>query len=177
MPDTPTKRIDQVKEWVDNATSVTVEVFTTASSHVVAVAKSIVPTVGAIPMLSASKPQLSKALIKKGDEGALYAIEATFAEDATFLALARAEASAGRRRVAAALCKEFILAMPNPTQAEIKVSLMATLTVLLAKARKEAAATAAAAPDSTLSPISLYRRGIGLMKTTSDKSIELTSNV
>ena len=49
----------------------------------------------------------------------------------------------GKRRAAEALIKNFILALPSPTEAEIKMSLSATLTVLAAAAKKKAAPSVA----------------------------------
>ena len=111
---------------------------------VIAAAKGMIPGVGAIPLPGMPSPKpLTKPLIKGGGEVAVLSIATAFAEDPAFLELAAAEASMGKRRAAEALIKNFILALPSPTEAEIKMSLSATLTVLAAAAKKKAAPSVA----------------------------------
>jgi hypothetical protein len=129
------------------------------------------------PPLRATKPlALTKELVFKKDEMAAFSIEAAFAADKSFLELVAVEASAGRRRVAAQLIEGFKLAMPSPTEAEIKVSLSATLGVLAAEAQR-AASKAAAAPASSApsGESTAVTRAIDLSRKVSAKSLDLAA--
>lgn len=93
-----------------------------------------------------STPPLTKEAVKRGDMAAAAVVLAALGGDAAFEELAAAEAAAGRGLVAQKLVEGFKLAVPDPTEEEIKVSLASTLTTVVAGAPPAAAAAAPAPP-------------------------------
>ena len=71
---------------------------------------------------------LSKPLIKQGGTGAETSIVTAFQGQPAFetLVLSQVEAAMGTRKAAQRLVEGFLLAAPNPTEAEVKMSLQVT---------------------------------------------------
>lgn len=144
-----------------------------ATATLIAATKDIIPTIAKLPvsLLNAPTAPLSKALVKKQDSAAVLAIVDAFAEDEEFLELAAAETSAGKRIVAQQLIDSFKLALKNPTPEEIKVSLTASLGVLVAAAKAKKP-TPAAAVTKPLSPTSIVERSFDFVRENSKKGLD-----
>jgi len=80
---------------------------------------------------SKAGPPLSKATIKKADAASSAAVITALAESASFAQLAATEALAGQRIIAQKLIDEFKLAVSDPSEKEIKISLTSTLTKMV----------------------------------------------